>query len=233
MVRKKRQIHFEEFSLHFSIGFGDFVPLASLQRNGQSFYSHSGYFMFTISFILFGLALVASSLNLLVLRLAQFHSENGIGGISALLGRNEEDLIAAAIAEHRASLHIQQRTRVCSNATSLLPQSQQQLKSLSPLLSMKTLSWRSLSSSSSSSPSNTHEKLGCLGYSFFCCKRRRRHWHLRRSPQNIRHLLTYNQLLENHKLTFVRKSLISNVYQPNMNNHVCQNIPLRKQRISI
>ena len=226
------------FDLSLFLGFGDYVPLASLQRNGQSFYSHSGYFMFTISFILFGLALVASSLNLLVLRLAQFHSQNGIGGISALLGRNEEDLIAAAIAEHRASLHIQQRTRVCSNANSLfLPQQQQQqMKSLSPLLSMKTLSWRSVSSSSStSSPSSTHEKFCCHGYSLFGCKRRRRHWHLRRSPQNIRHLLTYNQLLENHKLTFVRKSLISNACQPTMtNHHLCESIPpSRQQRISI
>ena len=64
-------------------GFGDLVPLANLQRNGQSLYSRWGYFIFTVSFILFGLAIMASSLNLLVLRLAQFHSENGTGGISA------------------------------------------------------------------------------------------------------------------------------------------------------
>lgn len=187
--------------------------------------------MFTICFILFGLALVASSLNLLVLRLAQFHSENGIGGISALLGRNEEDLIAAAIAEHRASLHIQQRTRICSNANSLL---QQQTKPLSPLLSIKTSSWHSLSSSSTcSSPASIHEKFCCQGYSLLRCQKRRRHYHLRRSPQNIKHLLSNNQLLENHKLTFLRKSIISNSYQPTLTNHLARTIPSRQQRISI
>jgi hypothetical protein len=165
---------------------------------------------------------MASSLNLLVLRLAQFHSENGIGGISALLGRNEEDLIAAAIAEHRASLNIQQRARICSNTNSLL----QQQKPLSPYLSMKTLSWWSLSTSSSSSLSNSHEKSLCAGYSLLSCKkRRRRHWHLRRSPQNIKHLLYFNQLLENHTLAFVRKSVIP--------NHLSGVPSQRQQRISI
>jgi hypothetical protein len=172
---------------------------------------------------------MASSLNLLVLRLAQFHSENGIGGISALLGRNEEDLIAAAIAEHRASINVQQRARICSNTNSL----HQQQKPLSSFLSMKTLSWWSLSTSSSSQsnsklnfPSNSHEKSSCTGYSLLSCKKRkRRHWHLRRSPQNIKHLLYFNQLLENHKLAFIRKSVIP--------NHLSE-VPLqRQQRISI
>jgi hypothetical protein len=208
--------------IFYSIGFGDLVPLASLQRSGQSIYSRWGYFIFTISFILFGLATVASSLNLLVIRLAQFHSENGVGGISGLLGRNE-DLIAAAIAEHRASISAQQHTRICSNTTNLL----QQHKPLSSYLSMKTLSWWSLStSSSSSSLSSSHEKTSCTDYSLLSCKKRkRRHWHLRRSPQNIKHLLYFNQLLENHKLAFVRKSV-----NP---NHL-SGVPVqRQQRISI
>jgi hypothetical protein len=211
-----------EILFFYPIGFGDLVPLASLQRSGQSIYSRWGYFIFTISFILFGLAIVASSLNLLVLRLAQFHSENGIGGVSTLLGRNEEDLIAAAIAEHRASISVQQRTRICSNTTSLI----QQQKPLSSYLSMKTLSWWSLSTSSSSSLSNSHEKTSCTDYSLLTCKKRkRRHWHLRRSPQNIKHLLYFNQLLENHKLAFVRK--------PVNPNHL-SGVPVqRQQRISI
>jgi hypothetical protein len=220
----------------YSIGFGDLVPLASVQRSGQSLYSRLGYFIFTISFILFGLAIMASSLNLLVLRLAQFHSENGIGGISAFLGRNEEDLIAAAIAEHRASLNIQQRARICSNTNSLM----QQQKPLSPFLSMKTLSWRSISSSSSSTNSkldftnNSHERTCCSRFSLFCCKnRKRRHWHLRRSPQNIKHLLYFNQLLENHKLTFVRKSLIPNQCHHQITNHVSGINLQKQQRISI
>ena len=165
---------------------------------------------------------MASSLNLLVLRLAQFHSQNGIGGISTLLGQNEDDLIAAAIAEHRASINIQQRARICSNTNSLI----QQQKPLSSYLSMKTLSWWSLSTSSSSSLSNSHDKSSCAGYSLLSCKRRkRRHWHLRRSPQNIKHLLYFNQLLENHKLAFVRKSVIP--------NHLSGVPSQRQQRISI
>jgi len=207
--------------------------LASLQRSGQSLYSRWGYFIFTISFILFGLAIMASSLNLLVLRLAQFHSENGIGGISALLGRNEEDLIAAAIAEHRASLHIQQRARIYSNTNSLIQQQQQQ-KALSSFLSMKTLS-SSSSTSSNSKLDFTNQSHERPCFPRFCCKnRKRRHWHLRRSPQNIKHLLYFNQTVENHKLAFMRKSLISNQYNPPITNHVSSPIKSQKQqRISI
>lgn len=199
-------------------------------------YSHWGYFIFTVSFILFGLALVASSLNLLVLRLAQFHSENGIGGISAFLGRNEEDLIAAAIAEHRASMCVQQRTRICSNSNSnTLSQTH---KNLTPFLSMKTSSQWSLSSSAAASHDkkpdihmNSHENTCCSCLSvFYCRKRRRRHWHLRRSPQNIKHLL----YLDNHKLKLVRRSLISNQYHHPVTNHVSDSTSLHKQhRISI
>jgi hypothetical protein len=217
-------------------GFGDFVPLASLQRSGQSLYSRSGYFIFTISFILFGLALVASSLNLLVLRLAQFHSENGIGGISTLLGHNEEDLIAAAIAEHRASVNVQQRARICSNTNSL----NHQQKPLAPFLSMKNFSRWSLSSSASSSdtkfdvPTSSREKTCCSGFSLFNCKKRkRRHWHLRRSPQNIKHLLYFNQLLENDKLALVRKPLIPNQYHHQITNHLPEVNFQKQKRISI
>ncbi|CAF1561829.1 unnamed protein product [Rotaria sp. Silwood1] len=180
----------------WTIGFGDFVPLASQQRSGHSLYSRFGYFIYTISFILFGLAIMASSLNLLVLRLAQFHSENGIGGISDVLGHNEEELIAAAIAEHRASLSIQQRNRICSNPSLI-----QQQKALAPYLPIKTYSWWSLSSSNSQSDysKSVNEETCCSGYSLYICrKRRRRHWHLRRSPQNIKHLLYFNHILENH-----------------------------------
>jgi hypothetical protein len=210
--------------------------LASIQRSGQSLYSRLGYFTFTISFILFGLAIMASSLNLLVLRLAQFHSENGIGGISAFLGRNEEDLIAAAIAEHRASLHIQHRDRIFSNTNSVI----QQQKSLSPFLSMKTLSRWSLSSSPTYSKldctKDPNERTCCSGFSLFTCrKRRRQHWHLRRSPQNIKHLLGFNQLVENHKLAFVRKSLIPNQshHHHPITNHVSGLNIHKQQRISI
>ncbi len=219
----------------YSIGFGDLVPLASLQRSGQSLYSRWGYFIFTISFILFGLAIMASSLNLLVLRLAQFHSENGIGGISALLGRNEEDLIAAAIAEHRASLNIQRRSRIYSNTTSLIQQQQQQ-KPLSSFLSMKSLSSSSSTSSNSKLDftNQSHERTCSSRFSLFCCKnRKRRHWHLRRSPQNIKHLLYFNQLVENHKLAFMRKSLIPNQYHPSTTNHLSPINCQKQQRISI
>jgi hypothetical protein len=182
---------------------------------------------------------MASSLNLLVLRLAQFHSENGLGGISALLGRNEEDLIAAAIAEHRASIHVQQRNRICSNTNSLI----QQPKPLSPFLAMKTYSWWSLTSVSSSGLSsnsklnfskNSHDRTCCSGYSLLTCKKRkRRHWHLRRSPQNIKHLLYFNQLLEHQKLAFMRKSLIPNQYHHQMTNHVSEVNTQKQHTISI
>ncbi|CAF1571332.1 unnamed protein product [Adineta ricciae] len=238
--RQEKWTYFEAiyYSLvtFWTIGFGDLVPLASLQRTGQSLYSHWGYFIFTISFILFGLALVASSLNLLVLRLAQFHSENGIGGISAFLGRNEKDLIAAAIAEHRASMCVQQRTRICSNSNSnTLSQTN---KTLTPFLSMKTNSQWSLSSSTAGSHdkkpdihANSHENTCCSCLSvFYCRKRRRRHWHLRRSPQNIKHLL----YLDNQKLKLVRRSLISNQYHHPVVNHVSEPVSSHKQhRISI
>ncbi|CAF3836379.1 unnamed protein product [Rotaria sp. Silwood1] len=215
----------------WTIGFGDFVPLASQQRSGHSLYSRFGYFIYTISFILFGLAIMASSLNLLVLRLAQFHSENGIGGISDVLGHNEEELIAAAIAEHRASLSIQQRNRICSNPSLI-----QQQKALAPYLPIKTYSWWSLSSSNSQSDysKSVNEETCCSGYSLYICrKRRRRHWHLRRSPQNIKHLLYFNHILENHKLAFIRKSLIPNQYNHSMTNHISEVNLQKSQRISI
>lgn len=206
----------------YVIGFGDLVPLANLQRSGQSIYSRWGYFIFTISFILFGLAIMASSLNLLVLRLAQFHSENGLGGISALLGRNEEDLIAAAIAEHRASLNMQQRARICSNTNSLI----QQQKALTPLVSMKTVSWLSFSSQSSlNSQTSLTSNRTCCRSIFSCRKYKRRHYQLRRSPQNIKHLLYFNQFIDNHKLTFVRKPILP--------NHISETIISKQQRISI
>lgn len=179
---------------------------------------------------------MASSLNLLVLRLAQFHSENSLGGIAAFLGRNEEDLIAAAIAEQRASLSVHQHARICSNSNSLV----QQKKSLSPLVSTKTLSWWSLPSHSSSSSSidskldSTSQRTPCSNWNFLTCqKRKRRHWHLRRSPQNIKHLLYFNRLLDNHKVTFVRRSVLPNQHHQPMNNHVAENTISQQHRISI
>ncbi|UJR21873.1 hypothetical protein I4U23_024946 [Adineta vaga] len=240
--RQEKWTYFESiyYSLvtFWTIGFGDLVPLASLQRTGHSLYSRWGYFIFTISFILFGLALVASSLNLLVLRLAQFHSENGIGGISAFLGRNEEDLIAAAIAEHRASLSVQHRTRICSNSNSI----SQTNKNFAPFLSVKTNSQWSLSSSTTTSSEKksdiymkSHERTCCSCFSVFNCrKRQRRQWHLRRSPQNIKHLLYFNQYLDNHKLELVRKSLIPNQYHHHqVTNHLSEQSSRKQHRISI
>ena len=223
----------------FDLGFGDFVPLANVQRSGRSLYSRWGYFIFTISFILFGLAIMASSLNLLVLRLAQFNSEHGTGGISALLGRNEEDLIAAAIAHHRASIHIQQHNRICSNSTSLIPQQ----KLSQSYLPVRTYSWCSASSSSTSASTskfdvtrNSHERTSCSAFPLFGTqKRKRRHWHLRRSPQNIKHLLYFDHLLENHKLTSLKKSAMPSHHQENHHgNHQTGTMnSSRLQRISI
>jgi hypothetical protein len=221
------------FVTFWTIGFGDFVPLANVQRSGQSLYSRWGYFIFTVSFILFGLAIMASSLNLLVLRLAQFHSENGTGGISALLGRKEEDLIAAAIAHHRASIHIQQHNRICSNSNIL----SQQQKSPQAYSFMRTYSWYSLSSSSSASSDsrfnfnkNSKERTCYSAFSLFNTrKHKRRHWHLRRSPQNIKHLLYFDHLLENHKLALIRKPQIPHQFT----NHVSGVILRKQQRTSI
>lgn len=137
---------------------------------------------------------MASSLNLLVLRLAQFHSENGLGGISSLLGRNEEELIAAAIAEHRASIHIQHRQRLQSLNHNMVDQK----KIIASLVSMKSHSWWSRSSSSCSSVSYESKfdafQTGdwTLARNCMCKRRKRRHWHLRRSPQNIKHLLYFD-----------------------------------------
>ncbi|CAF1014234.1 unnamed protein product [Adineta steineri] len=221
------------FVTFWTIGFGDFVPLANMQRTGQSLYSRWGYFIFTVSFILFGLAIMASSLNLLVLRLAQFHSESDTGGMSALLSRNEEDLIAAAIAHHRASFHMQQRNRICSNSNSLSPiQKQAQTFQF-----MRTYSWNSASSSSSSSSSyskcycikNSKERTCCSSFSLFNTqKRKRRHWHLRRSPQNIKHLLRFDHRLENHELTSICKP-----QNPHLINHISDRNLQKRHRISI
>lgn len=184
---------------------------------------------------------MASSLNLLVLRLAQFHSENGTGGISALLGRNEEDLIAAAIAHHRASIHQQQLNRICSNSTS------NNLNIIHkynhPYLPIGNQSLYTCSSSSASQDGaqieidyNSPER-HCCSYISLCGrqKRRKRHWHLRRSPQNIKHLLYIDHLLENHALTSLRKSQIPlRVAQHNfISNPTSTMISTRQQRISI
>ncbi|CAF0833688.1 unnamed protein product [Rotaria sp. Silwood1] len=229
------------FVTFWTIGFGDLVPLASVQRSGESIYSRWGYFVFTVSFILFGLAIMASSLNLLVLRLARFQSETSTSGVSALLTRNEEDLIAAAIAHHRASIHIQQCNRICSNSNNL---SQHQVSGPAYTL-MQMPSWYSASSSSSSSSNskigfttNSKDRNCCSGFSLFNSqKNRRRRWHLRRSPQNIKHLLYFDHVLENHKLTLLRKPHILPQYhdyhQLHLTNHV-SGIDLQKQhRISI
>jgi len=211
-----------------SLGFGDFVPLANVQRTGQSLYSRWAYFIFTVSFILFGLAIMASSLNLLVLRLAQFHSEHGNAGVPPLLGRSEKDLIAAAIAHHRASVHMQQRNRICLDNNNI----NQQQKPLQSYTLMRMHSWHSASSSSSSS-SNSKERNCCSGlFLFNSQKRKRRHWHLRRSPQNIKHLLYFDHLLENQRLTLLRKPPIP-PHHHHLTNHVSEmNIP-KQQRISI
>ena len=205
---------FFSFFVFVCSGFGDFVPLVSVQRSGQSLYSRWGYYIFTISYILFGLAIMASSLNLLVLRLAQFHSENGLGGISALLGRNEEELIAAAIAEHRASIHIQHRQRI----QSLHPTNNlfDEKRAIASLASIKSNSWWSTSTGSCSTLSfeskfDAFQKDQCsIGRTCLGKKRRKRHWHLRRSPQNIKHLLTMNP-----KRFYGRKSFL--------NNHISSN----------
>lgn len=212
--------------VRFLLGFGDLVPLANLQRNGQSLYSRWGYFIFTIAFILFGLAIMASSLNLLVLRLAQFHSESGTSGISALLGRNEEDLIAVAIAHHRASIHAQQHNRIYSPGN---PSE----KALTSYLPMRTYSWQCSSSSSSKSDfsRNSSERTCCSAFALFQSqKRKRRQWHLRRSPQNIKHLLYFEQLLENHRVNSTRKSLVPSMQ---LNNHHPHSIQHQQHRISI
>ena len=175
---------------------------------------------------------MASSLNLLVLRLAQFHSENGIGGVSTYLGRNEEDMIATAIAEHRASIHMQHRNRIYSNSHSIV----EQKKAIESLASMKSYSWWSTPSPSSSFESNadfgksSHDRTCCSPFSVLLCKRRRRrHWHCRRSPQSIKHLLYFNQLLENHKHSYARKPPF-----PSNANHIIDSICQKQQhRISI
>jgi hypothetical protein len=224
---------FVSYLRNLSLGFGDFVPLASIQRTGQSLYSHWGYFIFTISFILFGLAIMASSLNLLVLRLAQFHSENRAGGMAALLGRNEEDLIAAAVAQHRASIFIQRHNRLCSNSNSINPSE----KTAQSYRFMRAYSWNSASSSSCSSSSNSRfhvtdnskERSFCSRFSLFSNQKRKRHyWHLRRSPQNIKHLLYFDNILQNHELTLLRKPLSSH-----LTNHLSAMNLQKKQRISI
>ncbi len=175
---------------------------------------------------------MASSLNLLVLRLAQFHSENGTAGISALLGRNEEDLIAAAIAHHRASIHIQQQNRICSTSNN---GGQQHKPSQSYTLMRTYSSYSASSSSSSSSSSNTKERNCCSRFfSYNNQRRKRRHWHSRRSPQNIKHLLYFNQLLEDHRLNLLRKSQISSSdHQDHLTNHVSGMNFQKQERISI
>lgn len=228
LVKKYFLVCFFETFL-FSLGFGDFVPLANVQRTGESLYSRWAYFIFTVSFILFGLAIMASSLNLLVLRLAQFHSENGAGGLSSFLGRNEEDLIAEAIAHHRASIHMQQHNRICLNNNVNQQQKPTQSYSL-----MRTYSWYSASSSSSSS-SSSKERTCCSSFLFFNNhKRKRRHWHLRRSPQNIKHLIYFDHLLENHSLTLLRKPPMSLPHHHHhLTNHTSQVNLSKQQRVSI
>ncbi|CAF0989182.1 unnamed protein product, partial [Didymodactylos carnosus] len=56
-----------------TIGFGDFVVMQK-DRDGK-FWSKVEYFIFCMTFIFFGLTLLASSMNLLVLRLVAFYSE--------------------------------------------------------------------------------------------------------------------------------------------------------------
>lgn len=176
---------------------------------------------------------MASSLNLLVLRLAQFHSQSGTSGISALIGRKEEELIAEAIAHHRASIHMLQRNHVCSNHN--LDCQQRTLQTYT-MIRRPSLYSISSSSSSSSSMSNAKERHCCSRLGFFCSrKRKKRYWHLRRSPQNIKHLLCVDQLIEsNHQFGNSRKFQLPSQNhhaeeQDQLSNHLASN----KHRISI
>ncbi len=175
---------------------------------------------------------MASSLNLLVLRLAQFHSQSGTAGISSLLSRNEEELIAEAIAHHRASIHIQQLNRIRTNSIDV--NAQQKLAFIRRYSSYSTLS-------SSSSSSNSNERNCCSRIlPLNSQKRKRRHWHLRRSPQNIKHLLYFDQLLEHHRINLLRKPPMpafnhhhNHHHQSHLTNHLSSiNFP-KQQRISI
>jgi hypothetical protein len=170
---------------------------------------------------------MASSLNLLVLRLAQFHSQSGTAGISSLLSRNEEELIAEAIAHHRASIHIQQLNRIHTNSNDV---NAQQKAAQAYSLLRRYSSYSTLSSSSSSS--NSNERNCCSKIS--SQKRKRRYWHLRRSPQNIKHLLCFDHLLEHRRLTLLRKSQIPSFdHQHHLTNHLSGINSSKQQRISI
>ena len=172
---------------------------------------------------------MASSLNLLVLRLAQFHSESGTGGISSLLGRNEEELIAEAIAHHRASIHIQQLNRIGATNNNTINLPEKPTAMYSPIRTYSSYS----SSSSSSSTSNFKSRNCCSKLLFFQThKRKRRYWHLRRSPQNIKHLLDFNYLLENQKLTLLQRPTDSPTHHP-LANHLASIHVHHQQRISI
>ena len=230
--RKKNKKKFS-FTLFFFIqlGFGDFVPLANVQRTGQSLYSRWAYFIFTVSFILFGLAIMASTLNLLVLRLAQFHSQSGTSGISALIGRKEEELIAEAIAHHRASIHMLQRNRICSNTNLDCQQ-----KTLQTYTFARQPSLYSLTSTSSSS-SDSKDRHCCSNWICFKSqKRKKRYWRLRRSPQNIKHLLYVDQFMnKNHQFTIPKRVHLplQNCHSDQIQEHLSNHLALRQHRISI
>ena len=217
-----------------SLGFGDFVPLANAQRTGESLYSRWFYFIFTVSFILFGLALMASSLNLLVLRLARFHSENSASSVPAFVSPNEEDPIVAAITHHSASIQMEQQSHLYSNTSN----TNQHSNVRQSYTLMSACSWytSSLSSSSNSNSKinftqNSEEQSCCSVFSLFNSKkRRRRHWHLRRSPQNIKHLLNFEHVLEDQRLALLNEPLSSYICHPRfyLKNHVSK-VDFKKQ----
>lgn len=96
--------YFESFYYCFitltTIGFGDYVAL----QNDNALISKPGYVALSLVFILFGLAVVAASINLLVLRFMTMNAED--------LKRDEAESQLAAAAAYQSEINYMDATAV-------------------------------------------------------------------------------------------------------------------------
>ncbi|CAF0864309.1 unnamed protein product [Didymodactylos carnosus] len=219
---KEKWTYFESIYYSFitlsTIGFGDFVPLASLQKTNQSLYSKFGYVIFTIGFILVGLTIMASSINLLVLRLVAFNTEEAKAQLEEVVARQASiDLQhydnISLLAHTNQKLLVNNHQQLTNNNTNRV-----HVQPSTSLISLENSRDRQLISC-------------CYQSSLLRFRTSRKRYKIRRSPANIKHLLYIGNILENNTLYIQRTENSRNIMTNN--NHISEGYLSSSKRISL
>ncbi|CAF1052062.1 unnamed protein product [Didymodactylos carnosus] len=218
---KEKWSYFESIYYSFitlsTIGFGDLVPLASLQKTSQSLYSKFGYVVFTIGFILVGLTIMASSINLLVLRLVAFNTEEAKAQLEEVVARQ-----ASIDMQHYDNISLLTPTN-----QKILMNNHQQLRNTSTT----HIDVRHSTSLISVENSHNRQLISCCYQqpSMLRFRTSRKRYKIRRSPANIKHLLYIGNILENNTL-YIQRNEHSTISK---NNYISKDYLSSSKRISI